>query len=104
MLGAIDSPIIKLLNPAEKVFLTDVDNWRPVDVHLVAAFLKPKETVRKAAKRFVSIELNGSLTRGQMIVDHLKEKAHNALVIELVNGDILKNLFLWAAGHPIDFE
>lgn len=72
---------------------------------VIAALIKPNEFIKKSTNYYATIELNGSLTRGQMIIDHKRENPDNAVVIESVDETVYKQLCLWAAGHPdVDFE
>lgn len=48
-------------------------NWNPCDAMLVAAFLFGSQIIRKESKWHATVDLRGSQTRGQMVLDHLHE-------------------------------
>lgn len=101
VLGAVDSPITRLLNPAENAYQQDfIDNWTPADIMVIAALINPDQFIRKSSSCHATIELNGILTRGQMIIDHNRKNPDNAEVIQSVDEKIYKNLLLWTVGHP----
>ncbi|PSN55432.1 hypothetical protein C0J52_05686 [Blattella germanica] len=73
--------------------------WLPCDALLAASVLEPNIVI-KSRHCHASVELHGTHTRGQVVLDHLKVKGPNVHLIEKVEDAILKRMFLWAAGHP----
>lgn len=73
--------------------------WNPCDAFLVAVFLEKDKAIQKSRECYATVELNGSMTRGQVVIYHVtgSQKEHNLTVIENVNSDICKNLLLWTA-------
>lgn len=90
-----------MLNPAEKAYQQDfIDNWTPADIMVIAALIKPDDFINRSSNCYATIELNGILTRGQMIIDHNRKNPDNVEVIESVDEKVYKNLLLWTVGHP----
>lgn len=106
-LGKNQNRILKLLNEPElKVFLNNnCKVWNPCDAFVSAIFLKPDEIVRKSKKCHATVELSGKFTRGQVVIDHLNQNQDNITIIEQIDVDICKKLFLWTADHEgVDFD
>ena len=101
VLGAVQSSVIELLNTVEKKVWgkAHYNTWFPCDPLLAAVVLEPK-IVTKSRKCHVTVELHGTHTRGQVVLDHLHIKDPNVTLIEQVDICSLKKLLLWAAGHP----
>lgn len=101
VLGAIQNTQMDLLNTVEKKVWerSSCTSWCPCDAILAAALLRP-DIVMKSQKCHAAVELHGTHTRGQVVIDHLKVKNPNVHLIEEVDTSILKKMFLWAAGHP----
>ena len=70
--------------------------YAPCDAFLAGILLKP-EVAKTVVMHHVDIELTGGKTRGQVVIDHLKENEPNAYVIEELNTDIFKELLLFTA-------
>ncbi|KAJ9577209.1 hypothetical protein L9F63_006183 [Diploptera punctata] len=90
-----------LLNTIEKKIWekSHFKTWFPCDALLAAVFLEP-EIVTKSRTCHASVELHGTHTRGQVVLDHLRIKDPNINLIERVDVSTLKKMLLWAAGHP----
>lgn len=101
MLGAIQNTQMNLLNTVEKKVWekSRFMSWIPCDAILAATFLRP-DIVMRSQNCHATVELHGTHTRGQVIIDHLKLKEPNVHLIEEVDTSILKEMLLWAAGHP----
>lgn len=103
-LSAINNPITKLMDPVDSKCYGRVGRkqWCPCDACLMAVFLFPELIIKKESKYHVSVELIGTNTRGQMILDHKKEKADNARVIEMMHLENFKEIAEWTVGCNIN--
>ncbi|EFA03941.1 nucleoside hydrolase [Tribolium castaneum] len=92
--GAKKNPAIELLNLAERsVYKEDEKIWLPCDAFLAAAFLKP-EIITKKSAHYASVELHGSQTRGQIVLDHLKTKKENVTIIEQFDAEAFQQILM----------
>jgi inosine-uridine nucleoside N-ribohydrolase len=93
--GAKDNAAIQLLNEAEKqLSRKNPKVWVPCDAFLVAAFLYPDTMITKKSTHNATVELHGSQTRGQIVLDHLKTKRDNVTIIEEVDPELFKQLLM----------
>jgi len=101
VLGAIQNAQMDLLNTVEKKVWekSRFTSWIPCDAILAAILLRP-DIVMRSRTCHATVELHGTHTRGQVIIDHLKLKEPNVHLIDEVDTSILKKMLLWAAGHP----
>lgn len=92
--------------PEIKVFLFNKCNiWNPCDAFVSAIFLKPEEIIQKSKNCHATVELYGNLTRGQVVIDHLNKNQKNIIIVEQIDVDKCKQLFLWTAEHDdVNFE
>lgn len=97
MLAAVESPIIAFLNPVELKAFREFTNYIPCDALVACLFIHPAFAL-VASEWHVVVELNGQETRGQLVLDHLKEKANNAKIVERVDEEDLKKIMLWTCG------
>lgn len=96
-LAAIRSPFMDLLTMAEKLItLTNINIWDPCDAFVVAAFLNPSIIVA-SREMHVTVELFGTKTRGQIVVDHLGEEKPNARMITKLDEELFKEMLVNAA-------
>ncbi|PNF42065.1 hypothetical protein B7P43_G10998 [Cryptotermes secundus] len=100
ILGAIQNSHMELLNAVEKKVWekSSYTTWISCDAILAAAVLYP-EIVIKSQKCHATVELHGTHTRGQVVLDHLQVKKPNVHIIEKVDTSALKKILLWAAEH-----
>ncbi|XP_012275099.1 inosine-uridine preferring nucleoside hydrolase [Orussus abietinus] len=102
VLGKIETPCIQLLNDIEEGILSDekkaLSFYSPCDALLAAIFLRPDLTT-DTVKQHADIELNGSRTRGQVVIDHLLLHCEepNVHLIQDIDTDIFKDVLLFAA-------
>lgn len=91
---------MELLNEAEiKVFRrNNCTKWNPCDAFITAVLLKPDQIIVKSKNCHATVELSGSLTRGQVVIDHLNRNQNNITIVERVDVEKCKQLFLWTAG------
>lgn len=76
-------------------------NWNPCDALLVAGWLFEKQFIKKSSNWHATVDLTGTYTRGQMVLDHLKECEkfpENVRIIELVDDKFFKHIVEWVAG------
>lgn len=73
-------------------------NFIPCDAYSTACFLVPA-MIKKSEKFYVTVELAGNFTKGQMIKDIKNVCEPNAVVIEEVDAEMFKNFLLWLCGH-----
>lgn len=88
---------IELLNLAESICYRGWTDWVPTDAYLMAAFLFPELIVKESRQLHATVELSGKYTRGQMVLDHLKKKASNVIVVDLLSEAGCKKIFEWTA-------
>ncbi|XP_017966088.1 uncharacterized protein LOC108657939 [Drosophila navojoa] len=91
---------IDLLNKVENAQY-EIDNWSPCDALLVAACLFDKQFIKKSSTWHATVDLTGTHTRGQMVLDHLRECKkfpENVRIIEFVDDDFFKYIVEWVAG------
>ncbi|XP_034487947.1 pyrimidine-specific ribonucleoside hydrolase RihA [Drosophila innubila] len=77
------------------------DCWNPCDALLVASWLFDKQFVQKNSTWHATVDLTGTYTRGQMVLDHLREVERfpeNVRVIEKVDDVSFKHIIEWIAG------
>lgn len=86
----------EFLTEAEKACYRNRSQFKPYDGFLTAIFLF-SECINRKRQYFVSVELSGVHTRGQMILDHHKKNIPNATIIELLNQDECKRILQWTA-------
>jgi inosine-uridine nucleoside N-ribohydrolase len=99
VLNTISSDIIKLMDVIEeKVHYRN--NFIPCDALLIACFCFP-QMIETVAHYNVTVELNGTHSRGQMIVDRCFDEEKNAFVIESANVELFKKILCWVCGHDI---
>ncbi|KAF2899926.1 hypothetical protein ILUMI_06265 [Ignelater luminosus] len=101
VLGSKNTPIMELLNRAEKSIYPEKENppdsiWYPCDALCVIAMLYPNESITKQSKHNATVELHGSKTRGQIVLDHLKQKDPNVTMLEKINDEFIKEILLQA--------
>ncbi|KAH8421134.1 hypothetical protein KR222_004674 [Zaprionus bogoriensis] len=110
--AAIGNPVIELLTQVESAQWlplkeTEFDSWNPCDALIVAVWLFDKRFVLKDSTWHATVDLTGTHTRGQMVLDHLKELdkfPENVRVIERVDEALFKQIVEWVAGLRDDFS
>ncbi|RZC38428.1 uridine nucleosidase 1 [Asbolus verrucosus] len=93
--GTKKNPAIELLNRAEKsIYRKNEKIWLPCDAFLAAAFLYPDSIITRKSCHNATVELYGSQTRGQIVLDHLKTKKENVTIIEEIDTESFKKLLM----------
>lgn len=91
------TPEMNLLTRAEKkIYTNNYQYWLPCDAFLIFCFLNPDEHVTKQSIHHATVELYSSYTRGQVVLDHLKNNSPNVTIIENFNGELFKDYVLKA--------
>lgn len=75
----------------------DFANYIPCDALVTSLFIHPGLAVESSEWHAV-VELTGTETRGQVVLDHLKENKNNARIVERVSEEDLKTILMWTAG------
>ncbi|KAH8323756.1 hypothetical protein KR074_002970 [Drosophila pseudoananassae] len=100
-------PAITMLNQVEAaqwlpmIELYGINTWNPCDAIVVAVWLFEERIVRKHSTWHADVDLRGTHTRGQMVLDHLREREkypENVRIIELVDAEFFKRICEWVAG------
>lgn len=103
-LSSNNNPYCKLLDPVEIKAYTNrnvLGRWTPCDNFLAACFISPK-MIAGMSNKFVTVELAGNHTRGQMVVDHRNKDSPNAFIIEKIDVELFKKFMLWVCEHQVD--
>lgn len=89
---------LQLLNEAERVAFSQRPFFTPFDALLTAVFLFPERCIGTKNQYNATVELHGSHTLGQMVINHRSDNQdHNVTVIETVNEEEIKKILLWTA-------
>ncbi|ETN65185.1 inosine-uridine preferring nucleoside hydrolase [Anopheles darlingi] len=86
---------VQMLNEIERKVYRKWTCWMPCDAFLVAAFIRP-DIIERSERFHVDIELHGTLTRGQMVLDHLQSFQENVRIVDKLNDDEFRQLCLMA--------
>ncbi|XP_037937927.1 inosine-uridine preferring nucleoside hydrolase-like [Teleopsis dalmanni] len=99
-LGSNSSKEIQLMNYVESAILLPKGfvNWIVCDAILVAAYLFPHLAIASSRQYHVTVELTGTHTRGQMVLDHLRLTESNAKIITQIDKKHYKNIISWTGG------
>ncbi|XP_004535001.1 inosine-uridine preferring nucleoside hydrolase [Ceratitis capitata] len=100
VLGATDSPFVQLLNRVESALLLPrgVKRWLVCDALAVAAYLFPHLVVKDNQLQHAAVELAGTHTRGQMVIDHLHREKKNANIITEIDIEHYHKIIAWTGG------
>lgn len=78
-------------------------SWMPCDAILIAAYLFPEKMIKKTSKWYAKVELHGTYTRGQVVLDHKKtdnnKTIENVCFIEQVCVETFKQIALWTVNY-----
>lgn len=98
LVEAGSGPLLDLLTKIEKA-VADIHqstDWCAPDACMAAAFLYPEKVIRKKVDCWSQIELCGTLTRGQLCLDHLHIKPNNTTIISEIDAEAYKDVCLEA--------
>ncbi|XP_056629569.1 nucleoside hydrolase-like [Diorhabda sublineata] len=90
------TPELKLLAKAEQIIYSmhDSEEWVPCDTFLVFCYMNPEKHINKFSLHYASVELHGTLTRGQVVLDHIKKFKPNVTIIEDIDAELFKQEML----------
>ncbi|KAH8392978.1 hypothetical protein KR200_007208 [Drosophila serrata] len=98
-------PAITMLNKVEAAqwlpTTETYETWNPCDALVVAVWLFGDRFIRKHSTWHATVDLRGTHTRGQMVLDHLREREkhpENVRIIEHVDAEFFKRICEWIAG------
>lgn len=93
------------MNASEIKIFAGLGYWDICDALLIACILLPHRTIRRIVKYHATVELQGKHTRGQVALDHLQKNPPNINMIEAIDVEASKEVFLWAVDQlEIDFK
>ncbi|XP_067640579.1 nucleoside hydrolase [Eurosta solidaginis] len=98
VVGAGRHPFVQLMNHVEGNLFKGNKRWLACDAMTVAAYIFPHLVVKEKQTHQAACELDGTHTRGQMVIDHLHEEKKNAIIITAVNVDHYQKIIAWTAG------
>uniref|UniRef100_A0A1I8Q2G7 Inosine/uridine-preferring nucleoside hydrolase domain-containing protein n=1 Tax=Stomoxys calcitrans TaxID=35570 RepID=A0A1I8Q2G7_STOCA len=106
VLGKVDSKVIRLLNDVENAILVTKGfiRWIVCDAVLVAAYCFPQLAITRSRMYHATVELTGTHTRAQMVLDHLRRNKENTCVILEIHKQHYKDIISWAGGLMSDAE
>ncbi|XP_078039047.1 pyrimidine-specific ribonucleoside hydrolase RihA-like [Augochlora pura] len=97
VLGKIDTPCMKLMNDIEsacnKIRKKRFPTYITCDAFLAGIILKP-EIAQDVVEYHADIELSGTKTRGQVVLDHLLSNEPNVFLIQQFDSEMFKDLLI----------
>lgn len=100
ILSSNQNKLCKLMDPIEEK-VRGIYDFIPCDAFSTACFMIPK-LITKQVREHVTVELSGNHTRGQMIIDHTKDKKPNATIIHEIDVESFKTFLMWICGHEVN--
>lgn len=98
----MDKPCIQLMNDIEYIYQKtrkrQFPNYITCDAILAAILLKP-EIAQNVVPYHADIELNGTRTRGQVVLDHLLSNEPNVLLIQDFDSESFKKLLIFSVDN-----
>jgi inosine-uridine nucleoside N-ribohydrolase len=91
------SDITNLMDPVDRKVQIK-GNFIPCDAYLAVCYFLP-EMIKKSEEVHVTVELCGTETRGQMIIDHKQTEKPNANIITEFDAEMFKKFLLKMCGH-----
>ncbi|EDS30916.1 inosine-uridine preferring nucleoside hydrolase [Culex quinquefasciatus] len=101
VVGNSKNRAVQMLNQVETKCYSHWDKWMPCDAFLAAVFICP-EIIQHSEVFHVDIELTGRLTRGQMVLDHLKKAKDTTRIVDRIDCEKFKLLMLYSADHDVE--
>ncbi|TMW41412.1 hypothetical protein DOY81_013508 [Sarcophaga bullata] len=99
-LGKIETRAMQLMNTVEcAIFLPKgFMKWIVCDAMLVAAYCFQHLMITSQRLYHATVELTGTHTRGQMVLDHLRRNNENVLVIMDMHKENYQQIISWTGG------
>lgn len=106
VLGKVDSKAIRLMNAVEDAILVAKGfvRWIVCDAVLVAAYCFPQLAITRSRLYHATVELTGTHTRAQMVLDHLRRNKENTCVILEIHKQHYKDVMSWTGGLMTDAD
>lgn len=101
VVGQTANKAVLMLNQVEAKCYGHWENWMPCDAFVVAVFIKP-DIVQHSEHWHVDIELTGTLTRGQAVLDHKKRTKENTRIVDRIDTNYFKHMMMYAADHDVE--
>lgn len=98
VLGRVNQTNVQLLNEVEKFAFRNASIFKSFDSFTAASFLFPALVIEEKKRYNVTVELQGYLTRGQTIVNHLSHD-FNANIIQKISETDYKRIMMWTANY-----
>ncbi|XP_015603973.1 uncharacterized protein C1683.06c [Cephus cinctus] len=102
----IDTPVVKMMNDIEHKVYSQSKKvkpfYSPCDAFVAGVFLRP-DMAKTVVEYHADIELNGMLTRGQVVLDHLKSNKPNVYLITDIDFELFQELLIFAA-NPLMYK
>ncbi|XP_055306455.1 nucleoside hydrolase-like [Sitodiplosis mosellana] len=89
---------LTLLNEIERIRFRGRLSYVPYDALLTAVFLFPERCIRTKNQCNATVELHGSHTRGQTVIDR-RNSNYNVTIIEQVYEEEFKNSLVWTVSE-----
>lgn len=89
---SLSNAALELLTRVDKILYSGpkYTHYLPCDAFLCFCYLNPEIRILKQSSYHIEIELHNGITRGLVVVDHLKTKKPNVVIIESFNEDLFK--------------
>lgn len=105
VLGSNEHPILDLLNPVEDSIYKNLPlsaKWACADSVATSVLLAPDYVIKDSQEVYASVELTGSLTRGQFVLNHRCQKPANVKIITKIDPEVHKKVLNWVIekNHP----
>lgn len=101
VVGKTANRAVMMLNEVENKCYGHRLNWIPCDAFVAAIFIKP-DIVLHSEQWHVDVELAGTLTRGQAVLDHKKSTKVNTKIVDRIDTEYFKRMVLYAADHEVE--
>ncbi|XP_023026570.1 nucleoside hydrolase [Leptinotarsa decemlineata] len=94
-LGTSTPELALLLKAEENVYPPSrFDRWFPCDAILTFCYLNPDKYITKKSMHHATIELHGSKTRGQVVLNHMNNNTPNVTIIGSFDEELFKEELL----------
>lgn len=105
-IGKIQSCVTDIMNAVDEAIYRpkNKNQWNPCDAFLIAVFLEKEKAVKRSQDYFATVELNGEMTRGQVVIYHMSgsKENFNVTMVKSLNADVCKKLLYWTTDWTLD--